>query len=59
MKDAKREVTWDEFISVIGPLNVVLEVREPYPYMTIFKLKYDGDVVGYEDHDGRCYLFRF
>ena len=51
-----REVTGDEFFEVIGPLNVTLTVLDPYPYKTEFKLKYNHQLVGYQDHDGKYYL---
>lgn len=51
-----RQVTSDDFYNAIGPLDVVLEIKEPYPYKTLFKMRNGGKVVGYEDRDGKYYL---
>lgn len=51
-----RQVTSDEFYNTIGPLDVTLETKGPYPYKTLFKLRNGGKVVGYADRDGKYYL---
>lgn len=50
-----RQVTSEEFFEKIGPLNVTLDVRGKHPFKTLFKLKYSGKIVGYEEHE-RYYL---
>ena len=52
----KREVSSEDFYKVIGPLDVVLKLVEPYPYRTLFKMRHSERLVGYEDRNGTYYL---
>lgn len=50
--DMYQKVTQDEFYKKIGEKDVVLEVKESYPYKTLFKLRENGCVVGCTVEDG-------
>ena len=41
------EVTQKEFYDKIGPLDVELEVKGPYPYKTLFRVKGNKNIIGY------------
>lgn len=51
-----KQVTSEEFYELIGPLDVTLEVQDPYPYKTLFRMRHSRRVVGYEGRDGKYYI---
>jgi hypothetical protein len=51
-----KHVSSEEFYNVIGKLDVTLDVQGKHPFKTVFKLR-RGNVVGYQDFDGKYYLY--
>ena len=50
-----KRVSEEDFYKNIGEQDVVLSVKEPYPYKIEFRLRQNNKLVGYEDRDGTYY----